>query len=329
MHAHVRVYLFTMAIFKTFLSVENSCLSINHLHVIHHLFWKIQEDFMGWPEDKPGLSLLSFLDSFQKAIENGKIFDFFLENRNLLESCPGLFTNKARGVLFRIVETPLPYILLAIKNLRMRTNFYPELDISHIYKLVTTKNLIAYLYPHTVPKKRQESEESDDEFEGLDLDMVERQRQWKIKYHKELKEEKLARQAREQGSTETINIQDYETLKDTETIAAERRQALLNLFLKHFLEMARKSMEFKSFSQAKMYLLQCKRLNLLLKEEGVDSSDILRVENQITKEQNKCETLEATFTGNDEVEKAGDADDTAGIRLSVHSRSLPQVPSGS
>lgn len=216
-----------------------------------------------------------------------------------------------------MLENPMPFILQAVKNLRMRSNFYPELDISYIYKLATTKRIIEFLNPHLVPTRKPR--ESDDEFS--DDDSEDEERLWKEKYVRQKKEEKVAKIETHKGSTETINLEE----KPAKGGDHERRRAFLETFIPHFIEMGKKSTEYKAFNQAQLYFLHAKRLTRLLKEEHVDAEEVQTFEEQIMKEVAKCEA-QAAMENRNSSEVRKDEDGTAGVRLSVHNRDLPEVP---
>lgn len=320
MHSQVRIYLFTLTIFKTYL--EDTFLGLDHTHILHLLFHEIKKNFLGWPEDRPAANLLSFLTVLSESIKNRTIRDFFLNERNMIESSPYLFLNKVQGKLKAVLENPLPYILLALKNIHTRDKFYPQLDFTYIYQLATLKKVNTFIHPHwNVTKLPQPAEETDDDDDSDDDSNGDKDLAWRARRASELKKQQAKADEMKRASVETINIRKtpiQTSYEDDE--GKERRLAILVKFIDHFLAMADKSIEFNAIAQARIYLQQAKRLAFLYYEEDPGTGEYFKLVKDLTA---KCDEASESNKNSANTKDNVAAD---GIRLSIHCRPLPPTP---
>lgn len=133
--AQSKVYVITKALLKTFVepSSENGVNMFTAEHLRSHLFWQCEHNYVAWPEDRLGETLLKFLCSLLHCIKIHRLPDYFLPKRNLLENVPEKVLVDLHKKLFRIVESPVTYLLIVLRNLRYQRDFYPKLKCKRLY----------------------------------------------------------------------------------------------------------------------------------------------------------------------------------------------------
>lgn len=133
--AQIKVYMITKALIKAFIepSMEKGLGMFTFEHVRNHLFWQCEHNYTAWFEDELGEGLLRFLGSLLHCFKTHRMPDYFLPKRNLLENIPEKILVEIHRKIYRIVESPVPYVLIAIRNLRYQKNFYPKLKYKKLY----------------------------------------------------------------------------------------------------------------------------------------------------------------------------------------------------
>ncbi|PSN40706.1 hypothetical protein C0J52_13756 [Blattella germanica] len=290
-HSQIRCLLFSMALYKTFLESVNSPLGLHPMHFRTLLFWQCERNFI-WPEDRPGVTLMKFLDKMYEALMQTNLSDYFIPRRNLFESTPRSHLLKVQEKLLRIRENPVMHLLIAVRNLRyVNTTFYPVLDCKKLYKIITSEKLPALLklnsrlppVPVSVPiapkiakqEESDESEESDGEEDDSNIDVwkpdldKDAQHRWKKKVRSQIEIERAAMELSNptpskprRPSIDSIDIR-VQPRKGAEPL---RKKALLEFFIPHFIEIARKSNSFRATRQAQFYLKHTEYLVKLLEE---------------------------------------------------------------
>lgn len=296
LHAQVRCYLFALAIYKSFLELEEEGMSFGPYHLITLLFWQVKKNYI-WPEAEPGFNFLNFLKIVYKKLQHRKLRDFFIHQRNLFSSSPESDLNKVLGKLNLILENPVPYTLIAIRNLKLKSNFYPKLDCTRLFKLATEKDVLTFLNPQLVilrkNKKNPDEEEIDEE------EFEEDKEKWvRAQLRKQIESEKVANDLLEQARKSVDSIDVNEVLVSDKT--SIRRQEILRVFIPHFIEMALKSKEYKAVDQCLMYLLRAKRLTQLLSEEPIDKTETFRHFERIDSIKLRCEKMKAKMEKREE-----------------------------
>lgn len=289
-HAQVRCLLFSMALYKTFLEPLNTQLGLLPIHIRTLLFWQCEQN-CNWPYDRPGEILLKFIDKLYDAIKNKRLEDYFIEKRNLFESTPRTHLLKVQEKLLRIKENLVMHVLLALRNLRyIDTAFYPVLDCKKLYDIIVlhenlTPNpqpqqpMIDTITPKNTQSKQQSEEEESDEEENIsNTDLWkgrtgnDKEKKWKQDVRTQIMKERAAQQSKSKAkvhatkqrklSTDSIDIK----LKPKKSADMEKKTELLDFFIPHFIEMARKSNHFKATQQARFYQRHAERLQKLLRE---------------------------------------------------------------
>lgn len=143
--AQAKVYIITKALFKAFVepSSENGINMFTSEHLRSHLFWQCEHNYVAWPEDRLGETILKFLCSLLHCIKIHRLPDYFMPKRNLMENIPEKVLVDLHKKIFRIVECPVPYLMIVLRNLRYQRDFYPKLKCKRLYaRLISTTQTI-------------------------------------------------------------------------------------------------------------------------------------------------------------------------------------------
>lgn len=130
-----KVFIMTKALLKTFVepNLERGVNMFTTEHIRAHLFWQCEHNYTAWPEDHLGETLLRFLNSLLHCIKIHRLPDYFMPKRNLLENIPEKVLVDLHKRIYRIVESPVPFVMIAIRNLRYQRDFYPKLKYKRLY----------------------------------------------------------------------------------------------------------------------------------------------------------------------------------------------------
>lgn len=134
-NAQAKVFMITKALIKTFVepNLERGFNMFTTEHIRAHLFWQCEINHGVWSEDSLGETLIRFLGSLLQAIKIHRLPDYFLPKRNLLENIPEKILVDIHKKIYRIVESPLPFVMITIRNLRYQRDFYPKLKYKRLY----------------------------------------------------------------------------------------------------------------------------------------------------------------------------------------------------
>lgn len=133
--AQAKIYMITKALLKSFVepNLERGVNMFTTEHIRTHLFWQCEHNYIAWPEEHLGETLLRFLSSLLQCIKTHRLPDYFMPKRNLLENIPEKLLVDLHKRLYRIVESPVPFVMIAIRNLRYQRDFYPKLKYKRLY----------------------------------------------------------------------------------------------------------------------------------------------------------------------------------------------------
>lgn len=165
-HSHIRCYLFTLALHKTFMENETAKIGIDASHIKNHLFWQCEDNYAKWPEDRLGESLRLFLRSFYVHFAQSRMPNYFMENCNDFKSIPKPLLLKLQRRLADILEAPVMHVLNALDKLKYtKRDFYPTFNSQRLYDILTVKNPLRILNPNIpyVVSNYKDSSDSDDD----------------------------------------------------------------------------------------------------------------------------------------------------------------------
>lgn len=163
-HSHIRCYLFTLALHKTFMENENSKIGLEASHIKNHLFWQCEDNYAKWPEDRLGETLRLFLRSFYVHFGQSRFPNYFVENCNEFKSIPKPMLLKLQRRLADILESPVMHVLNAVEKLKYnKKDFYPTFNSHRLYEILTCKNPLRILNPNLPAVAMNYNESSDSE----------------------------------------------------------------------------------------------------------------------------------------------------------------------
>lgn len=165
--AQAKVFMITKALLKTFVepNLERGVNMFTTEHIRAHMFWQCEYNYTIWPEDHLGETLIRFLTSLLHCIKVHRLPDYFMPKRNLLENIPEKVLVDLHRRIYRIVESPVPFVMIAIRNLLYQRDFYPKLKCKRLYSrlIVDDPSRIINPKPETVDIDSLVHAPSDDE----------------------------------------------------------------------------------------------------------------------------------------------------------------------
>lgn len=289
-HPQVRCLLFCLALYKSYLEPRDVQLGLSFMHIRTLLFWQCEKKYAEWPEDRPGETLKKFLKIIYEKLQLEELEDYFIPERNLFESIPNTYLYRDQKKLKHIREKLVMHVLLAVRNLRyVGSSFYPTLDCKKLYHIITTDNLetLQIQSKGVIPKPIQRQTEQDDEDDLYDdsdrdsdnsnidlwktVNKKDPMKKWKQDRWTQIEIKKaVEKQAKKQSSKprrpsiDSINL-EVELNRSAEVL---RKKALLEFFIPHFIEIAKKSNSFRATRQARFYLQHADNLIKQLIECG-------------------------------------------------------------
>ncbi|XP_075969534.1 uncharacterized protein LOC142972362 [Anticarsia gemmatalis] len=277
-HSHIRCYLFTLALHKTFMENDTAKIGIDASHIKNHLFWQCEDNYAKWPEDRLGESLRLFLNSFYMHFGQSRLPNYFMSNCNEFKSIPKPLLLKLQRRLADILEAPVMHVLNALDKLKyVKRDFYPKFNSQRLYDLLTCKNPLRILNPNipSVVSNYQDSSDSDDDTQINFWDKAkahDKNYQWKKERQRQVQERrKIQMNAKRQKSSAKQDREINKNIILPSKMEPVRRRLVLEFFIPHFIAMARSSERFEAIRQAVIYLEQAQRLCLLLLDEpGAD-----------------------------------------------------------
>lgn len=163
-HSHMRCFLFTLALHKTFMETEDSKIGLDASHIKNHLFWQCEDNYAKWPEDRLGETLRLFLRSFYVHFGQSRFPNYFVENCNEFKSIPKPMLLKLQRRLADILESPVMHVLNAVEKLKYnKKDFYPTFNCHRLNEILTCKNPLRILNPNLPAVVTNYTESSDSE----------------------------------------------------------------------------------------------------------------------------------------------------------------------
>ncbi|XP_011866079.1 PREDICTED: uncharacterized protein LOC105561044 [Vollenhovia emeryi] len=286
-HSQVQVYLIALMLYKTFLrSVQETTHGLTISHIRNKLFWLIEEDDgpSKWPDNRTGECLIKLLSSLYRCIRQSEpnLPDYFLRDKNLFDKVPFDYLLHSQKQLKRIIENPIMYVFHAMENIKLSDKFFPQVDFTKLFKLLTVRPLEALMNPaldmHLSSSKIYESHR----------EIYSRSRDWSRKRNTQHCREEIYNKADRPGywqNNRKKNSQNYSTSTVSRTLIMPRKAtdsiveisercaeledirlgALLGFFITHFVKMAECCHKYRSY-QKNVYLDQADRLSIILSE---------------------------------------------------------------
>lgn len=165
-HSHIRCYLFTLALHKTFLENKTAKIGLDVSHIKNHLFWQCEDNYAKWPEDRLGESLRMFLRSFYTNCVKKRMPNYFVESCNEVKNIPQPLLHAQQKKISEILEAPVMHVLNALQKIKYtKKDFYPAFNSQRLYDILTCKNPLRLINPYLPPtvSMYEDSSNSDDD----------------------------------------------------------------------------------------------------------------------------------------------------------------------
>lgn len=142
-HAQIKAYLYLLTLLKAFVEPKTGNHGLLPRHVRTLMFWECEADYVRWPESRLGSKLLLVLKHLCLNLGNAHLPDYFVKNKNLFGSIPGMYLRSAQEALAKIIEFPVMYFLVALQSLTYVSpgQFYPLPDFERLHKILTSDGL--------------------------------------------------------------------------------------------------------------------------------------------------------------------------------------------
>lgn len=128
------IYLFLLAIYKTFIEPKSATHGLLVDHIRCHMFWECEKNFLIWPQHRLGTKIVAVLESLKEKLAIGELPDYFIKEKNLFENIPKKYLHCAHDEIYRILETPIMSFIKALRNLRYTSGkFYPTLNFKELH----------------------------------------------------------------------------------------------------------------------------------------------------------------------------------------------------
>jgi hypothetical protein len=137
---HWRLYITMAIIFRSYISTLGPK-GISLEHIRHLLYAKCYDDFFRWYDEEPGKQLIQLMDAFYNSLADRQINNFFMPKCNMLRGTNFHDVVLVQYSLRKVQENMLKYTIKSFRDVHwLKTpgeNFWPKLDLSRLYKLVT------------------------------------------------------------------------------------------------------------------------------------------------------------------------------------------------
>lgn len=291
--SQVQVYLIALMLHKTFLRpVLDTMYGLTTSHIRNKLFWLIEKDDRPsmWPDNRTGECLIKLLKSLYCCINKSEptLPDYFIRDKNMFSKVPCEYLLHSQKQLKRIIENPVMYVFHAMKNIKHSDKFFPRLDFTMLFKILTVKPWLAVesgLNPAVdMPRTKEESHREE---------IYNRSgRLWdnaRMKNHPNYNTRVIMNKTFITPRKATDSI--VEISERCAELKGLRLVALLDFFIRHFIKMAKCCHKYKSYQQKKVYLDQADRLTIIL-------SDLTRYKDDVKAYRDEISALRMKVTTN-------------------------------
>ncbi|KMQ95304.1 protein mb21d2 [Lasius niger] len=282
--SQVQVYLIALMLHKTFLRpVLDTMYGLTTSHIRNKLFWLIEENDRPskWPDNRTGECLIKLLKSLYCCISQNEptLPDYFVRDKNMFSKVPLDYLLHSQKQLKRIIENPIMYVFHAMENIKHSDKFFPPLDFTMLFKILTVKPWLAMesgLNPILdMPRTTEEShrEEIYNRSDGF----------WdnaRMKNHPNYSTRVVTSRTLITPRKATDSI--VEIPERCAELKGLRLGALLDFFVRHFIKMAKCCHRYRSYQQKKVYLDQADRLTIILSDLTRYKDDVKAYHDEIS-----------------------------------------------
>lgn len=145
-HAQMKCYLFMAILHKTFIEPTTSQRGLIFDHIRNLIYWKCEENYKDWPENRLGEKMILLLKDLKIAMGRRVLKDYFIESKNIFENIPGCYLVFAQEKIHNICERPIGHFITALRNLTYTAKkFYPMLNFDKLYEILNAQESIALI----------------------------------------------------------------------------------------------------------------------------------------------------------------------------------------
>ncbi|XP_060528409.1 uncharacterized protein LOC132703274 [Cylas formicarius] len=268
-HAQMKCYLVLLTLHKTFIAPVTRQQGLLVEHIRTHMFWECEANYRNWPEHRLGTKLLIVIKNLAQRLFQCTLPNFFIKQQNLFDNIPKKYLQFAQKTFLKILESPAPHFIKALRNLRYTSGkFYSPLDYRELYTDLTAENSITLINQKipTGPRPTYIRTRKYDDPELQWKHIQELQKKKEILRKRREAEEKQA--MKEAEAIQAAASQDWLNLevKIDKTFDNSKVKAILVLFLRNFIEIAKVAKKVSVGEQAEFYLKQASYLTVLLEE---------------------------------------------------------------
>ncbi|XP_012269305.2 uncharacterized protein LOC105693756 [Athalia rosae] len=292
-HAQVRVYLLALMLHKTFIRPVDTTFGLTTSHIRTQLFWLLEQNYSPsmWPENRAGDSLRRLLKKLYASVSQTQpcLPDYFLSKKNLFANIPKQYLLLTQKQLNRIIDNPVMYVLTSMENIRYKPEFFPVLDYKKLFKILTVESndLMGVINPALTRVDRplatqpqvEEMEIFDERFDRVGGFWV------KVKTKEDPLYERVQKSIQHKNVLNRSNKGTQQLVVEISQRCGElqglRLVAFLDMFVKHFIQMAERCYHYGSTKQKDVYLNQAERLTMILYEQANGKEDAKRYLDEI------------------------------------------------
>ncbi|XP_016844817.1 uncharacterized protein LOC107982055 [Nasonia vitripennis] len=267
------VYTIALMMHKTFMRNLSSSFGLNASHIRNMVFQMI-EKMPDWSEHEMGKLMKALLEKLHYKIQQRKLCDYFLEERNLFANINTDYLLHSQKQLNRIIENPVMFLFHAMEKIHYEDERqYPRLNYRELLRLLTI-NEILIINPNLEAKNNEDQQQQEDT--GVGFTAVYGKKEADKKFWSEVKETNQYHMQTRKRNMKTLITpkQVVDSIIDIrekcEPLTTVRLASLLIFFAKHFIRMADSCTTKGAAHQKKVYLNQARLLGLLLLHESPD-----------------------------------------------------------
>ena len=258
-HPKLRVYLFSLILFKAFLEKFEG---INEQHFRFIFYWLVEKSPGDWTEENVGEKVKLLMEYLKKHLTKQKMPHYFLSRCNMFANVANHKLRAAQEKVYRILENPVFHFLQSVNSIHYEKNFYPKLDAKKLFRILTDDNLLA--------KSLGAGMATDPSISGSINAIPRELKPTGDRYQMKMREErrKLDEKVKEVNEVK----ESRRPIKNVIDVDAEmkrlddvRKRLVLEFFIDHFIKMAEKSNLFRCYGQGYMYTQHADNLLTLLR----------------------------------------------------------------
>ncbi|XP_012227936.1 uncharacterized protein [Linepithema humile] len=278
--SQMQVYLIALMLHKMFLRpVLDTMYGLTTAHIRHKMFWLIEkyDTNWKWPDNRTGQRLIHLLNTLYHCISQNEpiLPDYFVRSKNMFQKVPRDYLLYSQKQLKRIIENPVMYVFYALENIQYSEQFFPKLNFSELFKILTVRPCLPLVNPALDPYMLRTTEQPyrDEIYDSANGGICDRNRKKNSRYTYGVNKTLIT----PRKATDSI----VEISERCAELKGPRLAALLDFFVNHFIKMAECCHRYRAYEQKKVYLDQADRLSTILSDYSRHKEDAKAYHNKI------------------------------------------------